>query len=375
MATEFNVSIPAHPSVYEPTPEERQVDILFTVPEKGVSENTGLLLFATGYGENLETPHLKEVREYIAEHHDLVVIQSSYFGNQYMQDSSNAQYTINIEALKSIFTEEHVNYVFDGIAIDYNRLVEVGGSYSFLLKGREGMDETLSSFNDMGLMQALDQISAVYAVRAILSDNGYQINNQRIYAYGQGHGAYLCYLCNAMAPNLFSCIVDNSSWLFPPYLRARRIVNASYGLMSFSVAFEYLANQMEYDYEFLHLSHLYKQFRNKARIISFHGKEDSFLNLQHKKSFCDSVKNCTLSEIKEQMLDGNVFKSMNHGLGTDYCSLFDYAINQSTILGLLSDPFSGVTHLETKTNVYRIDLSGEMPILGKTIKETANNLR
>ena len=75
-------------------------------------------------------------------------------------------------------------------------------------------DEDLTNFNDMGIMQALDNISAIVTVIEIIKDNGYKFDESKIIIYGHSHGAYLGYLCNAFAPNLFSMIIDNSAWLF-----------------------------------------------------------------------------------------------------------------------------------------------------------------
>ncbi len=55
----------------------------------------------------------------------------------------------------------------------------------------------------MGIMQAIDNISAVICIMEIIKDNCYKFNRNKIIIYGHSHGAYLAYLCNAFAPNLF----------------------------------------------------------------------------------------------------------------------------------------------------------------------------
>ncbi|WP_223869599.1 DUF2920 family protein [Paenibacillus sabuli] len=84
------------------------------------------------------------------------------------------------------------------------------------------LNETVSNFNDMGIMQALDNITAVIIVSEFIKDNNLKFNAKKIIADGQSHGAYLAFLCNRFAPNLFSLIIDNSAWIVPAYLTLNR---------------------------------------------------------------------------------------------------------------------------------------------------------
>jgi len=80
--------------------------------------------------------------------------------------------------------------------------------------------------------------------------------------------------------------------------------------------------------EILFLPSLYRQFENQCHIISFHGTNDSFDNFLEKEKFCSDVKQCIFKPISEQEVDGEIFKSSNHGLDADFLELFDFAYKQ-----------------------------------------------
>ena len=65
---------------------------------------------------------------------------------------------------------------------------------------------------------------ALHILQDILKENGLDYCRDRVYIYGQSHGAYLAYLCNRLAPDLFCGIIDNSAYLFPYYLEHDRQV-------------------------------------------------------------------------------------------------------------------------------------------------------
>lgn len=208
-----------------------------------------------------------------------------------------------------------------------NRLLEVGKNYNITMYGKENLsNENHMNFNDMGIMQALDNITAVIYVMSILYNNNHKFNSKKIILYGYSHGAYLSYLCNALAPHLFSLLIDNSAWLFPVYLKDNRIVFNKIGKMNLDIEFDYFAKNINFDEELLNLSTLYNKVENNCNIVSYHGNNDNLINNKIKESFCSKLNYCIYNEISEKNIDGVIFKSNGHGLGADFLNLFDYTI-------------------------------------------------
>lgn len=181
--------------------------------------------------------------------------------------------------------------------------------------------------------------------------------------YGHSHGAYLAYLCNAFAPNLFSMIIDNSAWIFPVYLESNRYVNTVYGNTILSVQFNYLAKSIDYDEEILHLPSLYKKFNNNCNIICYHGTDDNLISNKDKKNFTRDVNKLFYNEISPNEVDGEIFKSAQHGLGADFIKMFEYAMNSK--VGFNSDKKVSLTNILYKTSKrkYFFDYSTIIPVL------------
>jgi len=315
MSKDYEINISAHPNIYNNL-SPRHMNIYFSEPDKGVNNETGLLLLISGFGANANSKVYKKMRTVFADKYNLVTIQCDYFGWEFMQDKP--------------------------------------------------LLETTEYFNDMGVMQALDNITAVLTVVEIIRDNNLTFNTKKIMAYGHSHGAYLAYLSNIFAPHLFSLIIDNSSWLFPLYLQGKRYLNYINGDR---IVFNYYASSVVKDIEIIYLPFLYTNFENYSVIHSFHGNNDNLISLTDKRNFCRSFKNCFLHEITTNNVDNRIFKSTMHGLNADFLLLFDYVITNFSNEFENEHTFSIENQrIETKQYTYLFDYSGIVPVLKRDAK-------
>lgn len=92
----------------------------------------------------------------------------------------------------------------------------------------------------MSYMQAIDNITAIEAIKLILRENNLTFNENKVMGYGHSQGAYLLHLANKLAPHLFTYIIDNSSWVDPVYLYENRYLNKGIGKAIFSIEFDYM---------------------------------------------------------------------------------------------------------------------------------------
>lgn len=310
MAKDYSFKIFGHPNIYN-NYSPRELMIYFSEPDSGVNENTGIVLLISGFGGNANSNVYKKMRCNFADKYNLVTVQCDYFGWEFMQSSP-------------------------------------------LPEGR-------NNFNDMGLMQALDNITAVVAVEQIIADNNLKYNAGKIIAYGHSHGAYISYLCNVMAPNLFSLIIDNSAWLFPQYIYKNRELILGSGNR---ITFKYHAIDLVKDKQILDLNDLYKGFINSCKILSFHGEDDTLIGFDEKERFCNSVPHCELNRITETNLDNIIFKSSTHGLGADFLLMFDSIMNEVDNSFTFKQNIQVMTQ-KIRTNMfeYTLDYSSKLPIM------------
>lgn len=322
LAIENEFQIYAHPSIYQP--KERQMKIYFSEPEKGVDKDTGILLLIPGFGASTQSNVYKKMRNEFADNYNLLTLQCDYFGWQYMQNSQfNKEINFEKHHLINVFTNDELESIFTGSVLNIDKFINVCSTYKLQFICKANLEETFSDLNDMGIMQAIDNITAVLALISILNDNKLELNKQKIIIYGYSHGAYLSYLCNAFAPSLFSMIIDNSAWLFPTYLTRNRFVEYTVGKAIIRVEFEYLAKQLSFDDEMLSLPFLYKQFNNNCNIICFHGTTDCFVSSEKKEYFLKYINKTYFNKISKETVD-ELFKSTDHGLNVDFLKFLDY---------------------------------------------------
>jgi len=280
-----------------------------------------------------------------------------------MQSPNNIQFNLSKDDLSKVFTDREINYIFKDNNY-FGRLIEICGRYGFSINCHEKLNENLSNFNDMGLMQAIDNLTAVITVMEIIKDNNFKFNEGKIIAYGHSHGAYLAYLCNAFSKKLFTLIIDNSAWLFPAYLKSDRYVNTYYNNVLLTTKFSYLAKNIDFDEQILNLEFLYKNFDNQCTIVCYHGTEDDLISNVDKKKFGENINHFIYREISLDKVDGEIFKNAKHGLGSDHLKLFDYTMEKGKfnfddkkIIELNTIEYS------TDTKKYCIDYNNKVPRL------------
>lgn len=331
MAISYESEVFSQNSIYDKSADvsrNRKLKIYFSVPEEGVNGDTGILLLIAGFGGNASSNVYKKMRERFSDEHNLVTVQCDYFGYEFMQLAESIN--INKDSLGEIFTQEDMEKVYTNGQLDINMFLNLAKYYEEnLVVGADLSKENVDNFNDMGIMQAIDNITAVINVLNILYDNNFTFNSKKIIIYGHSHGAYLSYLCNAFAPTLFSLIIDNSAWIYPVYLsNVNRSTTKKIGELNLIIIYDYLAKKIIEDTELLYLPFLYASFKNNCSIISYHGTNDDLISSRNKKDFCSRIDKAKYFEISEDKVDNNIFKSTSHGLDADFIRLFDYTMDK-----------------------------------------------
>jgi hypothetical protein len=175
----------------------------------------------------------------------------------------------------------------------------------------------------MGPVQAMDNLIALKSVYDFLNTNDIVVNKRNVIAYGFSHGAYLAYLMNALMPNVLSCIIDNSGWLYPLYIGNNRVLFKD----DSEKVFDYLISHIIMDTEIYDLNFLYRTLDNVCHIISYHGMDDNIIAPTTEKiRFCSKTNNMSIELIGVNRIDGRCFQNTDHGLGADFIELFKYTM-------------------------------------------------
>lgn len=308
---EHIIEIPAHSSIYvenylEHNYKERTLRVCCCEPDI-IDADTGLLLLIGGYGEHSGSKVYRKMRRVFSEKYNLIVFQCDYFGNQYMQSLTDA----DIQRIPP--KEFKCTETVEGVKV-----------YTAEIK----LNESLKDMNDLGVMQAIDNITATLSLIELLSKRKETLNSQKIILYGFSHGAYLGYLCNRFCPGLFQLIIDNSAYVFPVYIDYMRYTDGNKDQQHVNCTWNYMIKNHLISREIYSLQKLYEDFSNCAHIVCFHGRDDELISINEKIEFTSKINKMVFIEIAKEDLDGEVFKSSTHGLDCDYLKLFDFVYAQ-----------------------------------------------
>lgn len=190
-----------------------------------------------------------------------------------------------------------------------------------------------------------------------------EYNRKRVYIYGQSHGAYLAYLCNLLAPGLFTGIIDNSAYLLPYYLKHDREVTKVGDTLTLQKWYHYLIADQDWDVGSYDLRLLYADYHGRAQIIVYHGEEDEMIPIEEKKAFLEKLPQVSLHVVTRDMVDGVVFRSAGHSLGADLLKVFEQAVKE--LDGAGTEPGRAFQNysFQTERYCYVVDWNRGIPIL------------
>ena len=370
MAKEYEVEINGQPAWY--SNQVRPFKIYFAEPENQVNSGTGILLFIAGYGGNANSHVYQKMRRKFADMYNFVTLQCDYLGWQFMQDDQHLAVT------EQMLRQELTPREFRNLEKDYagNQKILQGKVFS----GEIDLGEDADQFNEMGMCQAMDHLMAMQVLLDILKENGLAYCQERFYIYGQSHGAYLAYLCNRLAPDMFAGIIDNSAYLLPYYLNHDRQITKVGPVLSLQKIYHYLIADQEIDWESYDLRYLYKGFHNRTKIICYHGIDDEMIPLEEKRLFLEDVGNVTLHVVSGEDVDGEIFQSTGHSLGADMLKVFEMALNELEETKRKEKHAGDIQDTKIITNqyIYWVDRTMGVPVLyrehvKRTGKEKCND--
>lgn len=321
MITSHSFDVIAHQNIYNNS-IGRKLKIEFSLNESGINSETGILLLVPGFGGEINSKIYRKMRNFFSAEYNLVVIQCEYFGSEFMQIANNL--TINTEQLSMNLPDKLKKKLLSGVM----NLSDAVNNYNGYIPATAKLNETLDHFNDMGFMQAIDLITAIESVKLILKDNNYCFNERRIIGYGHSHGAYLLHLSNILSPNLYSFIIDNSSWIKPVYASESRFLMLNYNNKKIEVRFDYILKKFLNDDKILDLRNMKINSEIHTQILCFQGVNDTLVDYKEKEEFIIGFRNSEFIKISDEDVDFVLYNSSKHGLEADFIELFEYAIKK-----------------------------------------------
>lgn len=301
VAHKESITIPAHHTIWNGY-NKRELRIEFTIPTKGTNNETGLFILVPGFGEHIDSAEYKNMRSQFADLYNVVTLQCDYFGSRFMQGVTDFTFNNAASFLATFFDEEEAIQIQHDSSKLLPLLEDKNVEFPIYAKLNENIDE----FADMSYMQAIDLITAIEAVKTILTENDFQYNDKRIIGYGQSHGAYLLHLSNRLVPHLFSHIIDVGAGVAPIYFDHIRALYVPYHQAILCAEFHYIARDIIQDQEALSLQQLYENFDNGSYIYSSVDVTDNLVNAEEKKASLSKLQHVQFEIIDSTKVDSVV---------------------------------------------------------------------
>lgn len=330
MARNYGIMCYGHNSIYvdnylQDNYKKRKFHVKYSIPSGGVNKETGILLLIAGYGAHCNSKVYKKMRSEFADKYNLITIQCDYFGYEFMQECLEdvTIESIDLTKLRISTTSEEVNKIYSNNKININEFLNSNLKYKNEIVLKSNFDETIYNLNDMGGMQALDNIVATLKVIKYLQRKKLKFNTNKVIIMGNSHGSYLAYLCNVMCKGLYTHILDNSAWIYPVYNNTDRTLKATKGNSVLIIRYNYKIRNIDSSIKGLKIKDLYDEFENKCNIVVYHGKDDTLITAKDKYEAIKNIPNVIFNLINKEDVDNIIFKSTNHGLDADFIKLFE----------------------------------------------------
>ncbi|MCL2146431.1 MAG: DUF2920 family protein [Synergistaceae bacterium] len=192
--------------------ERSPIELLLTIPDNGINEDTGLIFLVNEFGTTPDKPeYIESIHPALAKEHNCAVASVSYFGilrNDKMDITDaflhNLNRIYNLKLTREVFKSAD-NY-FDAFRI-VAQIVAERGVTSVDLRCQPIMVTGRGEYQSWGFLPAIDCLTAIGQVL-----KKYPLNTRRLYAAGQFYGGYVASLMGKYAPHTFTTIIDKSGY-------------------------------------------------------------------------------------------------------------------------------------------------------------------
>lgn len=309
------------------------------------SKSYGLVFCITGYGDSAASDYQSnKLRPYISDKYNMITV-----GVRYHNDlrTNNNEVTINLETICNWYGLDS-NYFKDATTGEqvFNKLFDL-----LLSRNVFSLDTRLSfntsayhKYSSFGFMPAIDHLNVLFDII-----KKYKIDKQNIIAFGTSYGGYIASLMGKYAPNTFSLVIDNSGFCVT---QLQEVFGGQVGGIG-GASVRYV-NDKRYEIPYVsstlwsldetskyYFSDANKQIRNlliedhrtpsSTVYCCYHSEKDTLAPINLKDEMYNLLKkyNATYyKRVKEEDVDGKLFKNPSHGMDASLRMMFDISIEK-----------------------------------------------
>ncbi len=358
-----------------------------TWPAQG--EAAGVVLVISGFGDDTASDYSRKLRRHVVETTGMGAVSVRYHafearpnnGGQVTIDAREQIYLLGLAMIHGVKVDmsESALVLADAVAKVDNRsrvraIIETGSGEA----------------QNFGVLQALDHLCVIGDLIA----NAPPFDVRRIVALGTSHGGYIAHLMAKFAPSTLAAIIDNSSYAQPPmnYLgigdEGELTLTAGAAMMdagvrsAWSVSNRQARNFYGRDQDLIRDARYPPHLAAARAAAADRGTQYFMVNstvdsisppAQKRRQHAALVQagfDAHLQIIGQDGIDGQLFKTLTHGLGCSLKGLFDRHIGQVRPREVDPDVMQGrVMTYDTVDLVYRFRHTPEAPHVAAEMAE------
>ena len=328
------------------------LDYFVTLPSNyNESKKYGLVFCIAGYGDHAETEYQAEkLRPFITDKYDVITVGVRYQNDLRAADSISYNlgqicgwYGISPEYFKN---PHNVSQLLD----DLFELIVSRNIFS--LDCRMALQvNAFHKYSSFGFMPAIDHLCVLYDVI-----QKFNIDKQRIIAYGSSYGGYIACLMGKYAPHTFSLVIDNSGYCVAQIDEvlggqargtggsyARYINERRYEIPFTTNTIWSIDENSPYYFSDAHRkirSLLVEDHRTPSDTVycCYHSVRDEIAPIHLKDQMYEILKDYNsvfYQRIDEKNIDGRLFKNTGHAMDASLQELFDLSMMKYRESGII----------------------------------------
>lgn len=307
------------------------------LPSEGVTEETGLIFSINGYGGHPIDAYDVKLRPYLADRYNCIVVSVEYF-DLHMKRHLGKNYQLSdnyVEAFNKAYNctlpdmSGHSDWKIAS-ALAKTLLASNVTHFDASIQLIYDADDCYQSF---GFIPAIDHLQVLISLL-----NEYPINKKRLYILGTSYGGYIANMIGKLAPNTFQLITDNSGFSqtrIPDTVGDGYAISDLEGCKIMTLIKGFWSDDPNSPHYF---DQHHAQIRSllvadhiqpsKTAYFCAHSSEDKLAPVAEKvefKALREGVCEVELDLVDEAMVDGQLYKNLEHGMNTSLRRFFDKA--------------------------------------------------
>ena len=323
------IEVPAPLDIENKCPRKK-LFFQLSIPEDGIGPNTGLIIYIGGYGSQYDDPYTSKLLTYLSNEYDCIAASVQYFGSELYGNATAVpadNFFVNLKKQYGVVFTQHSSLAPESLLTHTLEQLSALGITELNHDCQAIIDS--ADYNSFGFLPAIDHLEVTWHVL-----NFYKPNRTRLYVLGTSCGGHIASMLLKFAPNTYRMIVENSGFTSP-----KDNMPGIYGVIKNQISGVSIIGIARRRWKRQPGSYFFSESHLKIRslievehfsdsptcLYSYHWEGDTIACIERKRHLVDVFADKLVYKqqiIKNRMLDGQEFKTPEHGMQASMRKLF-----------------------------------------------------